>query len=79
MQTPNVPEIMRRCRATLHSDEADTSYFLGRETLLTSGKSGMQSWRKALFAYMSRNARPATAFFGIPPERVVELGTQIEL
>jgi KUP system potassium uptake protein len=59
--------------------EADTSYYLGRETLLTTGRSQMSRWRKALFAYMSRNARPATAYFGIPPNRVVELGTQIEL
>ena len=39
----------------------------------------MARWRKMLFAFLSRNARPATAFFGLPPNRVVELGTQIEL
>jgi KUP system potassium uptake protein len=59
--------------------EADTSYYLGRETLLTTGKSGMAHWRKRLFAVLSRNAQPATAFFGLPPNRVVEMGTQIEL
>jgi KUP system potassium uptake protein len=79
MQTPSVPEIMKRCREKdLRFDEANTSYYLGRETLLTTGPSRMARWRKALFVFMSRNARPATAFFGIPPGRVVELGTQIE-
>ena len=80
MQTPNVPEILRRCRESgLYTAEGDTSYFLGRETLLTTGRSGLANWRKALFGYLSRNARPATAFFGIPPNRVVEMGAQIEL
>jgi KUP system potassium uptake protein len=80
MQSPNVPEILRRCReAGLRANEADTSYFLGRETLLMTGKSGMARWRKALFSYLSRNARTATSFFGIPPNRVVEMGAQIEL
>lgn len=80
MQTPHVPEILRCCQAAgLKIDEADTSFYLGRETLLTTGTSGMMGWRKALFAFMSRNARPATAYFGIPPNRVVELGTQIAL
>ena len=80
MQTPSVPEILRRCRdAGLRTPEGDTSYFLGRETLLTTGRSGLWRWRKALFAFLARNARPATAFFGIPPNRVVEMGAQIEL
>ncbi len=80
MQTPNVPDILRACRDTgLISNESDTSYFLGRETLLTTGKSGMWRWRKALFGYLSRNAKSATSFFGIPPNRVVEMGAQIEL
>ena len=80
MQTPNVLEIMGRCRARgVPINERDTSYFLGRETLLTTGRSKMARWRKALFAFLSRNARPATSFFRLPPNRVVELGTQIEL
>jgi KUP system potassium uptake protein len=80
MQSPNVPEILRRCGAKgLKVVEEETSYFLGRETLLTSGRSPLPRWRKALFAFLSRNARPATAFFGIPPNRVVEMGMQVEL
>jgi KUP system potassium uptake protein len=55
------------------------SYYLGRETLLSTGKSGMSRWRKALFAFVLRNARPATSYFGLPPNRVVELGMQIDL
>ncbi len=80
MQTPNVPEIMKNCRmAGLKAQAADTSYFLGRETLLITGRSKLARWRKTLFAFLSRNAQPATAFFGIPPNRVVELGAQIEI
>jgi KUP system potassium uptake protein len=63
----------------LKTAKSDTSYFLGRETLLITEKRGMARWRKILFSFMSRNARPANAFFQIPPNRVVELGTQIEL
>ena len=80
MQTPNVLEVLRECEhAGLKTDRNDTSFFLGRETLLITDRPGMAKWRKALFAFLSRNARPATAFFRIPPNRVVELGTQIEL
>ena len=80
MQTPNVIELMDLCaRKGLETRTADTSYFLGRETLLITNKKGMARWRKFLFSFMSRNARPANAFFRIPPNRVVELGTQIEL
>ncbi|RYG70872.1 potassium transporter Kup, partial [bacterium] len=80
MEAPNVIELLELCRAEgLETNKRDTSYYLGRETLLTTGKSHMARWRKWLFALMSRNARPATAFFGLPPNRVVEMGTQIEL
>jgi len=47
--------------------------------LLTDGDAKMMRWRKSLFAYLSRNARPATSFFRIPPDRVVEVGMQIRL
>ena len=80
MQTPNVPEILRL--ASVHGIKVTTrecSFYLGRETLLTTGPSKMWRWRKSLFAFLSRNARSATAFFSIPPNRVLELGTQIEL
>jgi KUP system potassium uptake protein len=57
----------------------ETTYFLGRETLIATKHPGMALWRERLFAVMSRNARPATTFFRLPPNRVVELGAQVEL
>jgi KUP system potassium uptake protein len=56
-----------------------TTFFLGRETLLPTGNSGIAAWRKRLFAFLSRNAPPATAYFSIPPNRVIELGAQFEI
>lgn len=80
MEQPNVPELLASpAIKSLNIDQSDTSYYLGRETLLTSGSTPMSRWRKGLFAYLSRNARTATAFFGIPPNRVVEMGMQVEL
>lgn len=79
MQTPNIPHVLAACKQMgLDVDLNDTSYYLGRETLLTSGDSRMMKWRKSLFAFISRNARPATAYFSLPPGRVVELGMQID-
>jgi KUP system potassium uptake protein len=57
----------------------DTTYFLGRETLLPTGPSRMATWRKRLFIVMARNAQTASTFFGLPPNRVVEMGAQIQL
>jgi len=81
METPNVPQIMQRARAegVPIDPPSDTTFFLGRESLLTSGRAKMAAFRKSLFAMMSRNARPATAYFSLPPGRVVELGVQVEL
>jgi KUP system potassium uptake protein len=80
MQTPNVPDLLHRARRHgLKAEPNTTSYYLGRETLLTGGASKMMRWRKALFAFVARNARSATAYFGIPPGRVVELGMQVDL
>ncbi len=80
METPNVPKILRRCEEKgLKVAPDQASYFLGRETILTTGRSGLPYWRKLLFTYMARNARPANTFFRIPPNRVVELGAQVEL
>lgn len=80
MQTPSISEIFRACgkkNLKLHPREA--SFYLGRETLIITARPGMARWRKSLFAVLSRNARSATAYFDIPPNRVVELGAQIEL
>jgi KUP system potassium uptake protein len=79
MQNPHVKEIMRTCdRLGLKLRPGDTTYYLGRERLIPTGRSRMAAWRKKLFVIMSRNARSATEFFSIPPNRVVELGAQIE-
>jgi KUP system potassium uptake protein len=79
MQTPDVPRALELCEEHgLHVDPARTSYYLGRETLLPTGRSRMWRWRKTLFSLVSRNARPATAHFCLPPNRVVELGMQLD-
>jgi KUP system potassium uptake protein len=75
-----VPAILKKAREQgLVCEPSTTSYFLGRETLLTGGRSRMMRWRKLLFAFVSRNALPATSYFGLPPGRVVELGMQVDL
>jgi len=80
MQTPRVTDILRACQEQdLHTRPEDTSFYLGREKLVLTKNPGMARWRKALFAFLSRNARPATDFFKLPPDRVVEMGMQLEL
>jgi KUP system potassium uptake protein len=80
METPNVPEILEYCEESgiSHLRPHEVSFFLGRERLIPTGSSRMARWRKKLFGIMSRNAQGATEFFQIPPNRVVELGAQIE-
>jgi KUP system potassium uptake protein len=80
MEDPSIPDIMNMIRGRgIMFRPLDTTYFLGRDTLIVTGASGMARWRKRLFGVMSRNARSATSFFGIPYNQVVELGAQIEL
>jgi KUP system potassium uptake protein len=80
MEEPNVPEALSRLQSYgLEFKHLETTYFLGRETLIPSAKPGMAIWRERIFSVMHRNARPATSFFCLPPNRVVELGAQIEL
>jgi KUP system potassium uptake protein len=80
METPNVPQIMQRALdAHVIPSLYPISYYLGRETLITTGKSKSPRWRRSLFAFLSRNSRSASDYFGIPPGRVVELGVQIEI
>lgn len=81
MQDPRMTEILIALRPYgLPLQTMDTSFYLGRDTLIASDRgTGFPGWRKHLFTFMSRNARSATAFFGIPPNRVVELGSQIEI
>ena len=60
-------------------DPMDTTYFASRETIVASARRGMPVWRDKLFAFMHRNAAPATGFFRIPGNRLVELGSQVEI
>lgn len=80
MDEPHVPQALATLKDKgMEFKPMETSYFVGRETLIPSRKPGMTRWRQQLFAVMNRNARSATSFFSIPPNRVVELGAQIEL
>lgn len=80
MQTPNVPAIIATCRARgLELPLEDTTFYLGRESLLPTGPARLARWRKRLFTFLARNAPPATYYFAIPPERVIEIGMQVEL
>ena len=81
VEEPDVPAAIALARGRgLPIDKDDITYFLGRETLLAAATgSGMAQWREGLFSLMSKNAMRATAFFRIPPERVVELGMHVEL
>jgi len=105
METPDVPAVLQALARASGNGRAvpvkvaETTFYLGRETLIPSGSKGprrgatppppppgggatltdrvMARWRQKLFIFMARNAQSATAFFGLPPNRVVELGAQI--
>ncbi len=86
METPSVPELLEHLAKRPPPDSPrlvvkpmETTFYLGRETLLPVGRSKMASWRKRLFIVLARNAQTASSFFGLPPNRVVEMGAQIEL
>ena len=76
----DVPKLLDKCKVNgTGFDLKETTFFLGRETMLATKKPGMALWREKLFARMSRNAQRAASYFNIPSDRVVEIGTQIEL
>ena len=80
MDDPDVPAALLQAREQgLRLDPDDLTYFLGRETIIVTRRKGMAIWREKLFVLMARNALRATAFFRLPPERVVELGVQVEM
>ena len=80
MEDPNIPQVLELCaQRGVKFDLEDTTFFLGRETLIPTPRPGMALWRESLFMNMSRNAARAMDFFRIPHNRVVELGTQVEL
>ncbi len=81
METPDVPQALMQAadHSTLCFDPMETTYFVSRETIVSSAKRGMPVWRDRLFAVMHRNAAPANQFFRIPGNRLVELGAQVEI
>jgi KUP system potassium uptake protein len=80
VETPSVPEVMRLAAVQgLATYRGRTSYFLGRETFVSTGRSRLPTWRRALFVFLARNARSPTEFFSIPPNDVVEIGAQMEV
>jgi KUP system potassium uptake protein len=86
METPPVPALLESLGRRSPTDgpvvvvkPMETTFYLGRETLLPVGSSKMAGWRKRLFIIMARNAQTASSFFGLPPNRVVEMGAQLEL
>jgi KUP system potassium uptake protein len=80
MQDMNVPEALARIdRCGFPFKMMETSFFLSRQTPLTSTVRGMAIWREKLFAWMMRNAESPMEFFGLPPNRVVEMGSQVKI
>jgi KUP system potassium uptake protein len=80
MEDPDINEVLAALKANqLDIPMEGTTFFLGRETLIASDRPGMSLWRERLFAFMTRNAQRATAFFKIPPNQVFEVGSQVEL
>jgi KUP system potassium uptake protein len=77
---PDVPELLEDCgRKGFAFDMMETSFFVSRETLIATVTPGMALWREKLFVSLSKNATKASEFFQVPTNRVVELGTQVEL
>jgi KUP system potassium uptake protein len=80
MDDPDVTDVIAACKLQgLKIEMAASTFFMGRETLISTDRPGMARWRERLFAFMSRNALRATAFYQIPAEQVFEVGAQVEL
>jgi len=79
-EDPDIIEVVAACKQQqLDIPIEGTTFFLGRETVIASERPGMSLWRESVFAFMTRNALRATAFFKIPPNQVFEVGAQVEL
>ncbi|MBX3019362.1 MAG: potassium transporter Kup [Bdellovibrionaceae bacterium] len=80
METPKIKHILEACREQgIHISLQDTTFVLGRETILPTGDPNMAVWREKIFALMARNAERPTAYFKIPPNQVIEVGIQVEI
>ena len=79
MESPNIPRALEDLGAAIGFDAMQASYFLGREVLVPGLEPNLPWWRRVLFLWLARNAVPATEFFRIPSDRVVELGVRIAI
>ncbi len=80
MEQPDIPEVLEECASReLHFNMMDTSFFVGRVTIVAAKHSRLGAIRRRVFEAMHRNALAATEFFRIPPNRVIELGGQVEI
>ncbi|AOB27539.1 potassium transporter Kup [Bordetella bronchiseptica] len=81
-EDPDVPDALRQVAEAYPEIDLEpmrTSFYLSRQTVVAARRPAMARWRRALFAFMARNATRSTRFFKIPPNRVVEMGMQVEL
>ena len=77
---PDIPSILAQCEHHgLQFEMMETSFFIARQTVISAPGGGMAPWREHLYVAMSRNARGAADYYQIPPNRVIELGTQVEI
>ena len=77
---PDIPGVMKQCATLgLPFEMMETSFFIARQTVISAPGGGMAPWREHMFVAMSRNARGAADYYQIPPNRVIELGTQVEI
>jgi KUP system potassium uptake protein len=79
MEESDIPAALRTVRCGPDIRMMETSFFLARQTLIAARRPGMAGWREKLFAWMLRNAEGAMEFFKLPANRVVELGSQVEI
>lgn len=79
-ERPDVPHALAQCQnEAVDFTPLSTTYFLSRETVIASPRTGMARWRELLFAFMLKNANSSLRFFNLPLNRVIELGTQVEI
>ncbi len=80
MESPNVPELLKNCEELgLIVNLEQTTFFLGRETLIASNRTEMPRWQEKIFAFMAQNAQRATDYFKIPSDRAIEIGTVVDM
>ncbi|MCJ9711553.1 potassium transporter Kup, partial [Bordetella hinzii] len=81
-EDPDVPDALREVAEAYPEIDLEpmrTSFYLSRQTVVSAKRSAMSRWRRAVFAFLARNSTRSTKFFKIPPNRVVEMGMQVEL